>query len=256
MEKSNEELLREYRNNPTVAKRNEIVLRNIKFAKYIAGRFTNICSTLTSGDLSQAGMIGLMRAVERFDPDADAAFTTYAAYYVQAEIYNEIIRCDKPIRLSTRSFQSIRKYLRILQQTGDEEQALAESKLSEKQKDSLLILYANPVSLNTDYHDGEYNSELMDYIPDGKPLLDDMLIKKEAVQRIHDTIDGIPHKRIAEALIRYYGLDDSPPETYDQVGKRMGLSGNRVSQLVHRGLFLFKQKLRHEIVELFGTINN
>jgi RNA polymerase sigma-B factor len=106
-------LLRAYAARPSVALRNRIVQRNASLVRQIACRFSRTC-TEPYEDLVQVGFLGLIRAVERFDPRLGAAFGSFAGAYIRGEILHYLRDCGHLVQIPRR-WQDLQAAARNLQ---------------------------------------------------------------------------------------------------------------------------------------------
>lgn len=184
-------------------------------------------------DIIQQGNIGLMKAVERFEPERGYRLITYAGYWIRAEIREYVVRAYRLVRIGTTKRE--RRALRAYRTTREENPAkLAElSGLSEQEAERLLpVLAGREASLDGPTASGLYPLDRMPS-PGGTP--EDHVIESDTRTRARAVIDEL----IAELSPREQLIAQSrwlldEPVTLEQLGRKLGVSKERVRQLEAR----------------------
>lgn len=186
-------------------------------------------------DLLQEGFIGLYQAAKRFDPDRDIRFSTYARWWVRAEMTRSIDRGGRPIRLPGAVVEQLRNLHRAMaryEQSGVEytiAEVAEEVGLDEERAQRLLGM-GQVESL--DAPSGDADRSLGELIPDESAQTpDDEAIHIQEVRRMREAIEKLLDVRRRRILRRRWGLDDLERRTLEDVGKSMNLSRERVRQL-------------------------
>lgn len=213
---------------------------------------------LPLGDLMQEGEIGLLQAAERFDPERDIRFSTYAAWWIRAAIQDYVLRNWSIVRTGTTAAQkalffNLRRLRRKLagsdgQLTESGRQAVATalrvSVTDVAQMDSRLS--AGDSSLNAPLH-SEQTQEAQDFLVDDRPgpemlvmTRHDQRQRQQWLQQAMATLDG----RERQIILRRKLDDDGV--TLEDLGQEMGVSKERVRQLESRAL----GKLKSELIRL------
>lgn len=186
-------------------------------------------------DLLQEGFIGLYQAAKRFDPTRDIRFSTYARWWVRAEMTRSIDRGGRPIRLPGAVVEQLRNLHRAMaryEQAGIEytiAEVAEEVGLDEERAQRLLGM-GQVESL--DAPSGDADRSLGELIPDeAAETPDDEAIHMQEVTRMREAIEKLLDVRRRRILRRRWGLDDLERRTLEEVGKSMNLSRERVRQL-------------------------
>jgi RNA polymerase sigma factor (sigma-70 family) len=195
-------------------------------------------------ELLQEGVVGLLRALERFDPERGVPFWGYATWWVRQAMQQLVAELTRPVVLSDRALRHLARLKQahhdVVQQTGLEptrEELAARTGLALEQVDDLLATERAPRSLE------EPVSSAEDDIGTFGELLADPLAEDEyelvlgAVERaeLHALLAGLSDRERAVLRARY-GLDDGGELSLRAVGDRLGLSGERVRQIERRAL--------------------
>ena len=225
-----------------------------RLAVSIAGRFRHY--GLPLGDLVQEGMIGLMQAAERFDPDREVRFSTYSSWWIRSAIQDFILRNWSIVRTGTTSAQkSLFFNLRRLRARIDGANAslmgdAARQKIADELKVKLtdvegmeVRLSGGDQSLNSAVIEGS-DDQLQDLLPDDSLSPEQVVIGlKDSETRsrwLECALSELSERE--RKIIRERRLVDEGA-TLEQLGKALGVSKERVRQLEQRALGKLKQYL-------------
>jgi RNA polymerase sigma factor (sigma-70 family) len=227
------ELGRKVAKGDTVA-REKMILSNLRLVVLIAKRYMG--RGLAFPDLIEEGNIGLMKAVDRYDPEKGFRFSTYASWWIRQAIERAAINQGHLIRLPVHMMEKVNQYLSQVEQMVSEgrepdlEEAARKSHLPVSDFESLHQVLRSIVSLDAPIGEREENS-LKDILEDhnaDSPLA--MVEKKEDAQRISDAFLVLKPKEQRVISLRF-GLDGEDGMTLEEIGKILGITRERVRQI-------------------------
>ncbi len=225
--------------------RQHLVTANLRLVVSIAKRYTGHGLTLI--DLVQEGNGGLMRAAEKFDWRRGFKFSTYATWWIRQSISRAIAEQSRTIRLPVHTHEKLAKAARIrrdaqlrLGREPTDSDVARELDLTDEQFAALTQAARAPVSLDAPTGD-DGDTAVGDLIQDrdaAEPL--DSLAEAMMVEQLETALDQLdPRER--DVLRLRYGLDEETPLTLEQVGRRFGVTRERIRQIEWKALRKLRQ---------------
>jgi len=201
-------------------------------------------------DLIQEGNIGLIRATKKFEYQRGHKFSTYATWWIRQAVTRAIADQGRTIRIPVHMGDQINKLLRVQHQLTQKlgrdpsVEELAEAlEVPPKKVENMIQVARRPLSLETPTDDEE-DSVLGDFIEDDEaPPPDDTATYNLLKQHLVEVLDALPPREVRILQLRY-GLLDGQAYTLEEVGRKMGVTRERVRQIEAQAL----TRLRHPSV--------
>ncbi len=230
--------------------RNTLIKANLRLVVKIAHDFKGLGLPLL--DLISEGNIGLMRAVEKFDPSKGAKFSSYAAWWIKQSMRRALANQSRTIRIPVQSAGKISKIKTVRMKLAEElgrdptDSEIADHlEFSERTVAGLRLADLKTISLHDPIQQGE-EGEFQDIIPDRHAMTPDQIIGDvESVFRLLDLLDKLElrERRILEMR---FGLRGFRPLTLEEVSQQIGRTRERVRQIQNQALNKLKQLLTDE----------
>ncbi len=218
-----------------VRARKRMIQANLRLVISIAKRYGNLGVPLA--DLIEEGNLGLMRAVQKFNPSRGYRFSTYAAWWIKQFVLRAIANQGKTIRIPVYMVDILSKYRKVSERLAQrlgrkpEPREVAKAmRLPLKKVEGLEELTATPASLDAPIGD-EGTAQFMDLVENtGATSSKDKLAEFLTHEKVADLLDRLTDRERAILTLRY-GLQDGVTYTLGETAKQLGLTRERVRQI-------------------------
>lgn len=235
-----------------MAARDRMIRANLRLVVKLARRYRNRLLTLPYSDLIEEGNVGLIRAVEKFNPELGFRFSTYATWWIRQCIERAIMNQARLVRLPLHVVKEMNSYFKaITKMMKKEDTKISVRALSDaldKTPEEVYTMYSmmeDTVSLDALYG-YDFERTLLDSLADSAvvdPVVS--LFHRELRQRVIRWLNLLP-KKVQEVMIKRYGLFGTKEYTLSGLSDEIGLTRERVRQIQAEGLKLLKISAKND----------
>ncbi len=230
--------------------RERMVRANLRLVVNIARSYTG--KGLSLQDLIEEGNLGLLRAVEGFDPDMNTRFSTYASYWIKQSIKRALVNTAKTIRIPAYMVELLAKWRRASARLQDEfgrpptHEEVARSLDLPKKKLAIIKKAIRVYNATPQTEQMETGWSLDEMLMDSNSKTPETeMVEADDLNHVRDMLCRMDPREAAILRMRF-GLDDQEPKTLKEIGENLGLTRERVRQIESEALSKLSESLQVE----------
>lgn len=231
--------------------RDRMVRSNLRLVVNIARNYTG--KGLALQDLIEEGNLGVLRAVEGFDPTMNTRFSTYASYWIKQSIKRALVNTAKTIRIPAYMVELLTKWRRATAKLTDElgrtptQEEVAKYMELPKKKLSIIKKAIRVYSAPAQADQSDSGWSLDEMLEDGNTKSPETeLVESDSLTHVMELLEKMD-QREATVLRMRFGVDDEQPRTLKEIGECLGLTRERVRQIESEALGKLRVSLQIEV---------
>jgi RNA polymerase primary sigma factor len=225
----------------------QLVQANLRFVVSVAKRYAN--QGIPIEDLVNDGNLGLIKAAQRFDVDRGYKFISYAVWWIRQSMLLSLSQNSRIVRLPLNRANVLYKIGKISRELDQElgraptaEEIAEHIDVPVAEVQETMEIANHHVSLDESLSDSEDDRSFVDYLEDDAVVSPDNHVDQEMLSADLDRVLKTLTERERTIMQMYYGLNGEEPITLEQIGKRLGLTRERIRQIKEHAI----QRLRHQ----------
>lgn len=233
--------------------REKIIKSNLRFVVTIAKQFQNRGIPLM--DLISSGNEGLMKAIDKFDPERGVTFLSYAVWWIRQSIYNSIYWQAREIRLPMSQqllvisiLDATNKFLQSHDRNPSSEEISEMTDIPREQIDYLAQFSNKLVSVDDFIGGDEENSQVCDIIPDGEDPLDEQVNKSYVTKELENLLSKLTIRE-HDLICMLFGIGMAPVNP-KIIADMYGVGGERIRQMKEGALAKLRRRFSNQLKNL------
>lgn len=227
---------------------------NLRFVVSVAKQYQN--QGLSLPDLINEGNVGLIKAARKFDETRGFKFISYAVWWIRQSIIQAIAEQGRSVRLPLNQVGSVNKINRVLSKFEQEnerrpsiEEIADKADMPQEKVEEVIKADTKQVSMDAPFHDGEGTS-LLDVLPGDDDTNTDSELLKQSLRDEMALVLSVLNERERNVISAFYGIGQ-PELTMDEIGKKYGLTRERVRQIRERALRRLRQNTHNKVLRAY-----
>ena len=227
---------------------------NLRFVVSVAKQYQN--QGLSLPDLINEGNIGLIKAARKFDETRGFKFISYAVWWIRQSILQAIAEQGRPVRLPLNQVSSVNKINKALNKFEQEnerrpsvEEIASSTDLPQEKIEEAIKANTKQVSMDAPFKDGEESSLADVLYSEDNPSTDAELLKQSLREEMAMAL-SVLNERERNVITAFYGIGQAEM-TMDEIGKKFGLTRERVRQIRERALRRLRQQTQNKMLKAY-----
>ena len=227
---------------------------NLRFVVSVAKQYQN--QGLSLPDLINEGNIGLIKAAKKFDETRGFKFISYAVWWIRQSIMQAIAEQGRPVRLPLNQVGSVNKINKALSKFEQEherrpsiDEIASSTDLPQEKVEEAIKANTRQVSMDAPFKDGEESSLADVLYSEDSPSTDAELLKQSLREEMAMAL-SVLNERERNVITAFYGIGQAEM-TMDEIGKKFGLTRERVRQIRERALRRLRQQTQNKMLKAY-----